>query len=198
MIRLLLVRHGQSTWNAIGRWQGQADPPLSEEGEAQAEAASAALADMGLGAVLSSNLQRARQTAEIIAPRLGLGPVELVTGLREVDVGDWSGLTREEIVARWPEAGAAWAAGEFPEPAGGEPRAVFRQRVVSALADIVQCPGPEARLVVTHGGVMHTFQRHLDVEVARIGNLDGRWFEWTAKGWEAGELVEAQRAGGVP
>lgn len=198
MTRLLLVRHGQSTWNATGRWQGQADPPLSEEGEAQAEAAAAALADVGIESVLSSSLQRARRTAEIIASRLGLGPVELVPGLREVDVGDWSGLTRKEIVARWPEAGVAWAAGRLPVPVGGEPPADFRQRVVSALADIVQRPGPEARLVVTHGGVLHNFHRHLGIEVGSIGNLDGRWFEWTAKGWEAGEMVEALRAGGVP
>src|SRR3954452_11777953 len=81
MARLLLVRHGQSEWNAVGRWQGQADPPLTELGRAQARAAARAIGE--LDAVFSSDLRRARETAEVIAECIGVGPVISDAGLRE-------------------------------------------------------------------------------------------------------------------
>src|SRR5688572_19392365 len=89
--RLLLLRHGQSTWNADGRWQGQADPPLSPLGEEQARDAARRLAPGQFSRVLASDLRRARQTAEILADALRL-PVEVDPDLREIDVGDWQGL----------------------------------------------------------------------------------------------------------
>src|SRR3989442_14475718 len=98
--RVLLVRHGQSEWNAQGRWQGQADPPLSDLGRAQARAAARSLGSVD--AVYASDLQRAAETAVIIAEQLGIGPVILDADLRERDAGDWSGLTREEIHERYP------------------------------------------------------------------------------------------------
>src|SRR5919109_2812903 len=103
MIRLLLVRHGESTWNAQSRWQGQADPPLSPFGERQAEDATVRLAESAsITAVWTSDLVRARRTGELIAKRLGLDAVHDEPRLRERDVGAWSGLTRDEIEARWP------------------------------------------------------------------------------------------------
>src|SRR3954464_6700209 len=89
--RVLLVRHGQSEWNAVGRWQGQADPPLSDLGRAQARAAARSLGS--LDAVYASDLQRATETALIIAEQIGIGPVILDPDLRERDAGQWSGLT---------------------------------------------------------------------------------------------------------
>src|SRR5947207_3359793 len=86
--RLLLVRHGESTWNADGRWQGQADPPLSPLGERQARAASETCPDVD--AVVSSDLRRAHQTATIIAQRRGLGPVHTERRLRETFTGEWT------------------------------------------------------------------------------------------------------------
>src|ERR687894_225034 len=102
MARLLLVRHGESTWNARGRWQGWADPPLTDLGRAQAEAAGPAAAPVD--AVVSSDLQRARATAELMAVALGLDPaaVHVEPDVRERDVGDFTGLTRAEIEERWP------------------------------------------------------------------------------------------------
>ena len=97
--RLLLLRHGESTWNAAGRWQGHADPPLSTTGTAQARAAAAALVE--IGAVWCSDLVRARQTAELCAPagRRGATPSRCS---RERDVGAWTGLTREAIEESLP------------------------------------------------------------------------------------------------
>jgi len=101
MTALWFARHGQSTWNAEGRWQGQADPPLSALGRVQAEALAEALAGAGIALLAASDLARARETAAIVGARLGLAPV-LEPALREHDVGAWSGLTRTEVEARWP------------------------------------------------------------------------------------------------
>ena len=100
MARILLVRHGESEWNSVGRWQGQADSPLSDLGRQQAKVASRALGQLDL--VVCSDLQRAQVTAEIIASELGVGPVVIDAGLRERDAGEWSGLTRTEIHEQWP------------------------------------------------------------------------------------------------
>lgn len=175
--RLFLVRHGQSEWNAIGRWQGQADPPLSGGGADESARAVEALAGFR-GPVVSSDLRRAAQTANIVANALGLGAVALHEGLREIDVGEWCGLTHVEIDARFPGALDDWRAGRLERPPGGEDRASFRGRVLAALSAIAEThPGAEV-LVVTHGGAIHTVERHLGiVEDTSVGNLGGRWFE---------------------
>src|SRR3954449_1914254 len=97
---LLLVRHGQSEWNAVGRWQGQADPPLTELGREQARLAARSLG--ALDAIFASDLQRATETALIISNALGVGPVVIDPDLRERDAGEWSGLTRSEIEEQYP------------------------------------------------------------------------------------------------
>src|SRR5437879_451752 len=105
MTRLLLLRHGQSTWNAEERWQGHADPPLSELGEHQARTAAEAAAHLGVSALYSSDLTRARQTAAALTP-VGITPV-VAPALRERDVGEWTGLTTTEIDERYPGFRAA-------------------------------------------------------------------------------------------
>lgn len=100
MTRLLLIRHGQSEWNADGRWQGQADPPLTDLGRAQAHHAARSLGVVD--AIVASDLQRAAETAAIISEELGVGPLVLDPDLRERDAGEWSGLTRAEIERDWP------------------------------------------------------------------------------------------------
>ncbi|MDP9295247.1 MAG: histidine phosphatase family protein, partial [Actinomycetota bacterium] len=102
MVSVLLLRHAQSVWNAERRWQGWADAPLSEEGERQAELVGGRLQEEGLTSAASSDLRRARRTAELISRSLGLGPVGVDRGLRERDVGEWSGLTAAEVDERWP------------------------------------------------------------------------------------------------
>ena len=175
MGRLLLIRHAQSTWNAAGKWQGWADPPLSREGEADAAAAAARLAGNGLTRAVSSDLVRAKQTAGILARALGLGEVSVDPGLRERNVGEWSGLTRTVIEERWPGQLAAWRAGELERPPGGETQAELDSRVMDALARVAD--GGGVPLVVTHGGVIHSVERQLGAEVSSIGNLAGRWLE---------------------
>ncbi len=180
---LLLLRHGQSTWNDQGRWQGQADPPLAALGEQQAFEAGARLADLGFGAVASSDLVRARRTAEILAHLLGLGPVVVEPALKEYDVGRWCGLTKPEIEEGWPGMIAAWAGGLLPSTPGGEPRVAFTERVVAGLRRLASGPpaataGGDVRpdmLVVTHSGVIRTLERLLGVEHVPVGNLSGRW-----------------------
>lgn len=184
MARLLLLRHGQSTWNAEGRWQGWADPPLSPTGEAQAVAAADRLAGLGLTGVVSSDLLRARQTAAIVAERLDIEVLAVEPGLRERDIGDWSGLTTTEIEQGWPGALGAWRAGALERPPNGEAFEEIAARVMGVLERLAD--GDGSLLVVTHGGVIHLVQRHLGCETVRMGNVCGRWLE---PGMAPGELV---------
>ncbi len=188
---MLLIRHGQSTWNAVGRWQGWADPPLSALGEAQAAEAAERLAGKGLRAAVASDLVRARRTAEIIAGALDLGPVAIEPDLRERNVGRWSGLTRVEIQARWPEELAAWAAGRIEATPGGEHELAFTTRVLRAATRLVVSDGAEGDvLVVSHGGVARALDRALGVACPPVGNLGGRWYESDGNGsLRAGDAV---------
>jgi probable phosphoglycerate mutase len=152
MTMLLLARHGQTDWNLEQRWQGHADPPLNVLGREQAAALAASLAAAGLDAIYTSDLLRARQTAEIVAEVLEL-PVAVDARVREVDVGEWSGLTTPEIERLYPAGhrrrlagGTGWDHGETYEELG--------ERVVEALVAI-SAAWPNGRaLVVTHGGPM--------------------------------------------
>jgi len=169
MIRLLLVRHGQSTWNAEERWQGHADPPLSALGERQARAAAAATAALAPTAVMSSDLARARLTAELIAPAGMLPSVQ--PALRERDVGEWTGLTRTEINERYP----GYLEG-FRAPPGFEDDESLLARTFPALEAIAQRLGDDAVcVIVTHGGVIRSIERGLGAVPTPVPNLAGRW-----------------------
>jgi probable phosphoglycerate mutase len=152
MTTILIVRHGQSTWNAERRWQGLADPPLSELGREQARQLAAELADVPLDAIYASDLQRARATAETVARAKGL-TVVVDSALREIDVGEWSGLTTDEIKVRFP---AGWerqtAGGDGWEH--GEPHAAMSDRIVSAVTRIAAAHPAGQVLCVLHGGVI--------------------------------------------
>ena len=189
MARLLLVRHGQSSWNAESRWQGWADPPLSELGEAQAAALAERLARWRFDGVVSSDLERARRTASIAARSLGL-PVEVEPALREREVGSWQGLTTSEIEEGWPDSLVAWRSGALPAPPGGEHNDAMAHRVLGALSRLVARP-EGALLVVTHGGVVRMTQRRLGLQASRTPNLSGRWVE----GAPGGEGWDGLRAG---
>ena len=173
MARLLLVRHGESTWNAEGRWQGWADPPLSDGGRKQVLAAVAELAASRPEAVICSDLERARETARIVAEALIL-TVEVDAALRERDVGAWSGLTAAEIEQGWPGALVAWREGRLVSPPDGEPDTALGARVVDAVQRLA-ARAEGCLLVVTHGGVIRVLERHLGLRPARTPNLGGRW-----------------------
>jgi probable phosphoglycerate mutase len=171
MLRLLLVRHGESTWNAQSRWQGQADPPLSPLGEQQAEEAAERLAQIAsITAVWTSDLVRARRTAELIASRLDVDRVRDEPRLRERDVGSWSGLTRAEIEERWP---GYLAARRSPPDFEGDVELLARTR--AGLSAAVDGSRTGDVLVVTHGGVVRTIERSLGATPDKLPNLAGRW-----------------------
>jgi probable phosphoglycerate mutase len=180
--RLLLVRHGQSEWNAVGRWQGQADPPLSELGERQARQAAARLP--AVDAVWSSDLARAAGTAALVAAEVG-APVVVDRRLRERHAGEWQGLTRVEIEQRWP---GYLADGRRPQ--GWEPDEQVVERALAACHAIAAAhPGAQV-LVVTHGGVVRALERHLDArDDDPPANLGGRWIESDGETVALGERV---------
>ena len=189
MTDLLLLRHGQSTWNAEGRWQGHADAPLSTLGEEQAAEAVDHLGNAGLTVTASSDLQRARRTAEIIATGLGLPAPRIEEGLRERDVGPFTGLTRDEIRQRWPEAFDP-ERGHLVRPPDGETDDHLLARVIPALVHLAARFDGARVLVVTHGGVIRTLERHLDLRMpAAIPNLGGRWFRVEGDDVVGGDLV---------
>jgi len=180
---VLLVRHGQSTWNAESRWQGKADPPLSELGERQAEAAAAAVARLDLASLRSSDLARARQTAELLAPP-GI-VVRLEPAFQERDAGEWTGLTRDEIEARFPGDLAARRS-----PPGFEQDEPLLARVLPAItAALAELARREVAVVVTHGGVIRTVERLFDAPAIAVPNLGGRWVHSE----DGGELVLGER-----
>jgi probable phosphoglycerate mutase len=180
--QILLLRHGQSLWNAEGRWQGLADPALSDLGRQQAY-----VAVQHLGVVddiVSSDLLRARETATILSDGIGVGPVLLDERLRERDAGEWTGLTRDDIEHRWP---GALARGD--KPTGFEHDDVVIVRMLAALLDLHRrLPGRQA-VVVAHGGVIRAVERHLDAEEGLLPNLGGRHLTVHRDRLELGERV---------
>lgn len=201
MTRLLMIRHGQSEWNADGRWQGQADPPLTELGRAQAHHAARSLGTVD--AIVTSDLQRAAETAAIIADELGVGPLVVDEGLRERDAGEWSGLTRAEIEVAWPgylgapppvatreSVGPAAAETEAARqsneprrrPPGWEDDDVLQERAVAALARIHQLVPDGEAIAVTHGGLIYSLEEMFHAPFERLPNLGGRWIELGAEG----------------
>jgi probable phosphoglycerate mutase len=171
---LLLVRHGQSTWNALGRWQGHGDPPLSELGREQVRTLATALAAERIDALVASDLQRAAQTAEIVAGALGL-PLEVDTRWRERDIGVWTGLRREEIQSGWPEIYARLAAGD-PDaaPPGGESHRALEVRVRAAALELSERHGGRRVLVVTHRGAIRVLAPEVRAANAELVRVESR------------------------
>jgi len=206
--RVLLVRHGQSEWNAVGRWQGQADPPLSDVGRQQARSAARALG--ALDAVFASDLQRAAETAVIIAHELGIGPVVLDPDLRERDAGEWSGLTRAEIERDWPgyldpppadkhmSFGATPAGRAGKRPPGWEPDDSVLHRALRALRRIDTSVGGGDVLAVAHGGLVYVIEGHLGAGFARMANGAGRWVEVDGEHLTLGDRVLLVTDDGTP
>ena len=160
MTTLLLVRHGETDWNAEGRLQGHTDRPLSEFGRRQAERLAATLAAEKLDAIYASDLARARETAEIVGERLGL-PIALEPDLREKDWGTWEGLTaveRDRV--------------EFV----GESTQAHQERILGALRRIAERHPRDCRvLVVTHGGSMRRVQTAAMGMALPVVENCGRW-----------------------
>ena len=149
---ILLVRHGETDWNAERRVQGHTDRPLNETGIAQARALAGQLAAEVIDAIYSSDLARARETAKIVAGVRGL-PVETLPALRERDFGTWEGLTDEEVFVRFPDARAGpWGDAETRDELG--------VRILEACKQIASRHPGASVLVVTHGGPVRAMLAH--------------------------------------
>lgn len=149
-----LIRHAESEWNALGRWQGQADPALSERGRAQAGMLARRLTPMGFRTLVSSDLLRARETAEIVAAAIGLSLV-CDARLRERHLGEWSGLTTAQVQARWPaDFERVQARDPLVRPGGGESIRDVALRARGFFEELARA-GASGRIgVVAHGGVI--------------------------------------------
>lgn len=196
--RLTVWRHGRTTWNAAGRFQGQADPPLDLVGQEQARHAASYLAADPPELIVTSDLVRAASTAtaltQLVDVRLRVDP-----RLREVDLGSWQGLTRAEVLASYPEQYAEWLAGRPPTDRGGETRAQLDQRVLAALRDL----DVGFALLITHGGTSRSIiesllglPHHAGRWLAVLGNCHWSQLRQQPAGWQltAHNLAPASEA----
>jgi glucosyl-3-phosphoglycerate phosphatase len=171
--RIIFWRHGRTSWNAERRFQGQTDIPLDDTGLAQAARAAKVLARLHPHRIRSSDLSRARATADALAGITGLAVTDDVD-LRETYAGEWQGLTRTELEERFGADLQQWAAGAEIRPGGGETRSEVAARMVAAVdRDLADLAPGETLVVATHGGAAR----------AAIGALLGLPIEhWAALG----------------
>lgn len=174
---ILLIRHGQTDWNAEGRWQGHTDVPLNEVGRQQAQLLAQRLKAWPLSALYSSDLRRAWETAAIIARANDLEPIADAKW-RERDTGRYSGLTREEVAQQFPEAWAQMKEGLSDVP-GAEQSRDLQRRVETAFHALLERHKGETIAVVSHGGTLRTLVAAiLDIPMAkamrvRVGSNTG-------------------------
>lgn len=147
-MRLILLRHGETVWNIDGRLQGHDNSPLSERGIAQAKAIRPYIQALAPARVVTSDLGRVRQTAEIIGHADSASDIRL----RELNMGTWTGLRKADIIADDPTLYTDWRAGRFT-PEGGEGWDEFAARIKAAILDLVYA-GKGDLLVVVHSGVV--------------------------------------------
>lgn len=161
ILRLILVRHGETVWNQENRWQGQADVPLSASGQTQAQRLAQRLLTerQQVHAIYSSDLARAFQTAEILGESLGLLPLP-EQGWREMDIGRWSGLTTAEVATRYAEEWERLRSGEDLPRGGGETFAQFQGRLIHAVQRLFAQHAGQRVMIVSHGGAVRAFLLH--------------------------------------
>jgi broad specificity phosphatase PhoE len=170
---LILVRHGETEWNVTLQYQGHANVPLNERGRLQARLLGERLAKKGAVALYASDIVRAWETAGIIGPYVDLMPQKM-TDLREIDVGQWEGLTPEELYRRFPDHMQEYER----DPArtvrmGGESYAQLQQRSLKALHTIENSHGlTDTVIAVSHGGTIRALLCHvIDLDLGNFGRL---------------------------
>lgn len=151
--RILLIRHGETDYNVNGRWQGQLDTPLNATGRVQAKQVAQALSQLSLDAVVSSDLSRAYDTAKEIAKLHGQ-EVQTDVRWREVHLGVFQGLTRQEIATTYPLEYNGWHHDDHFVVPRGESRMILQARAYSAWQDLLQHSTAQTLAVVSHGGTI--------------------------------------------
>lgn len=150
---LVVWRHGRTTWNATGRFQGQEDIGLDDLGRRQAAAAAVEIARLGIDRIVASDLVRARDTAQALAEVTGL-PVATDARLREIHVGTWAGMTAHEVADVDPEYADAYARGEdYRRSATGETTTEAAHRTATALREIVRSADDGSTVVAAMHGL---------------------------------------------
>lgn len=204
--RVVLWRHGRTQWNVQGRVQGQTDTELDEVGREQARAAAARLARLEPARIISSDLQRARRTAEELSSLVGV-PVETDKRLRELNFGEREGLTWEESWERLPEGMRAWMSGDETKIAGAETHAQAGARLSECVTEaLLSLADGQTLVVVAHGGVIRTgaatflgFPEYTWRSFAGLSNCSWVAMEqiapehdtrWRLTEWNAGTLPE--------
>ncbi|WP_406727580.1 histidine phosphatase family protein [Streptomyces sp. GD-15H] len=168
--RVILWRHGQTSWNVERRFQGSTDVELTETGVAQARRAARLLAGLKPDAIIASDLKRAAHTAAELAALTGLEPV-YDEALRETYAGVWQGLTHDEIIARYGDEYTAWKLGEPVRRGGGELETEVADRAAPVvLRHTEKLPDGGTLVVVSHGGTIRT-------TIGRLLGLDPRNWE---------------------
>ncbi|MEU6988809.1 histidine phosphatase family protein [Streptomyces sp. NPDC046324] len=172
--RIVLWRHGQTSWNLERRFQGSTDIELTETGVAQARRAARLLASLKPDAIIASDLKRAAATAAELAALTG-HPVAHDSALRETYAGEWQGLTHNEIVARYGEQYAAWKRGEPVRRGGGELETEVADRAAPLVLEYAdKLPEDGTLVVVSHGGTIRTtIGRLLGLEAPHWESLGG-------------------------
>lgn len=206
MTTLYIIRHGETDWNAQGLWQGHTDVPLNAAGHEQAQRLATHLAHSGvhLDAIYSSDLLRAWETAQPIGESLGVD-LRAMPALREIDLGSWSGMTREQVIAQDAETLDRISSGEDLPRGGGERLAELHQRVVAAAEQAAaEHPGGAVALV-THGGPVRALLMHAardkDGPAPRrghIGNTSVSVITLDQSGWNIRSINEMRHLEDVP
>lgn len=190
---ITLIRHGETDWNVEGRWQGFAPVPLNANGMRQAREAAPYLKTAGIDRIVASDLLRARQTAEIVAETLSL-PVAFDSRWREIDLGNWQGLTQNEISAWDPENHSAFDQASyldrrFPD---GENNRQHIQRTAKALHAVLEDHPGEHTLVATHGGSIRGAIYHITGERIHLtGNCSLTRLRYNGGTWDVLGIAQA-------
>jgi probable phosphoglycerate mutase len=177
MRRLVFVaRHGETDWNAAGRWQGHTDVPLNDNGRAQAKALAGLLREARLAGVVASDLSRAHETARIVATELGVALAYVERDLRERSFGVFEGLTRAECEAQHAEAWRAWMTHK-KAPEGAEGIETLTGRMLAAVGRAAERVAKEGEpaLVVTHGGALRSVVASVTGELPALVENGAVW-----------------------
>ena len=205
MTELLVIRHGETDWNRQQRFQGQIDVPLNELGLAQAGRLGRRLVDEPVDVLISSDLQRARSTADALAPSRGLQP-EIQALWREQGFGILEGLDLPTIRSRHADLWSAWTRhdADYALPGGGESNAAFHARVMRALQAVLVAHAGRRVVVVTHGGVLdmlwrtaHALPLH-GARACEIPNTGINRLRWVDNGLQIVQWADADHLGGLP